>query len=196
MPKIVDHAQRRAEIIDATLTLIAAEGVTAVTSRGLAKHLGISNGALWRYFDDKADLLAAAYRTVVTNTNKRAAAALEGAHGAEAVLAFVQALLPLTDIAGQEAKVVVGFWGLAAADRAASSLGRPELQEWDKQIEVLLHRARQAGEVRNETPVRALTTMLLSYVVNTQVEYVFQGPEITRNILQPVAEILQTFRTG
>lgn len=51
MPKIVDHEERRQQIVDTFLTLVErGRGLDAASSRALAAELGISNSLLWRYF--------------------------------------------------------------------------------------------------------------------------------------------------
>ena len=62
MPKVVDHDQRRAEILHRSLPLFAAEGYGRVTMRGLAGHLGVSTGVLYHYFDGKEALFASMLR--------------------------------------------------------------------------------------------------------------------------------------
>lgn len=195
MPRVVDREARRAEAVDALLDLIADEGIAAATSRSLAHRLGMSNGALWRYFRDKDHLLSTAYRTVVERTNLRAEAALEGLDGVRAVQTLVTQLLPLDKTSQKEARVVVNFWGSAATNASASSgLGRPELAEWGARITTLLLAAIDAGELRTDTPVPVVATMLLSYTVSAQVEFVFQGRDAHPDISRPVSDLLDAFR--
>ncbi|MCJ2070457.1 TetR/AcrR family transcriptional regulator [Methylobacterium sp. J-030] len=49
-------------LIDAALDLLAAEGVDALSLRGVARRVGVSAMAPYRYFPDKAALLAAVAR--------------------------------------------------------------------------------------------------------------------------------------
>ena len=60
MPKIVDHAERRAEILEATRRVILKRGLDGVTMRNIAAEVGKSTGLVNHYFDDKGDLLVAA----------------------------------------------------------------------------------------------------------------------------------------
>ncbi|GAT88424.1 AcrR family transcriptional regulator [Paenarthrobacter nicotinovorans] len=62
MPKIVDHAQRRLDLADAALALVASEGVAAVTTRLVAKKRGWTIGVINHYFKSRHDLLLAALR--------------------------------------------------------------------------------------------------------------------------------------
>jgi AcrR family transcriptional regulator len=63
MPKIVDHEQRRADLADAVLRVIATRGDTAaVTNKDVAQEAGCSTGLLAHYFSNQHDLLIAALR--------------------------------------------------------------------------------------------------------------------------------------
>lgn len=62
MPKIVDHEQRRSEIADAALRLVAQGGTNAVTTRNAAEEAGWSAGTVNHYFDSRDHLLLGALR--------------------------------------------------------------------------------------------------------------------------------------
>ena len=58
----VDHDSRREEVAGAAAALIANEGLEALTTRALAKALGCSIGVLSHYFNNKEDIVIAAFR--------------------------------------------------------------------------------------------------------------------------------------
>lgn len=63
MPKIVDHEQRRRQLADAVLRVIARRGgVAGVTNREVAAESGWSTGILAHYFKGQHDMLLAALR--------------------------------------------------------------------------------------------------------------------------------------
>jgi len=57
MPKLADHEQRRAQITDALLRVVAAQGLHAVTMRGVAQEAGVSLRLVQYYFETKERLL-------------------------------------------------------------------------------------------------------------------------------------------
>ena len=193
MPKVVDYAKRRIEIVDALLELIAQEGMGAATSRALAKHLGVSNGALWRYFKDKDDLLAATYQTVLDKSNLRVVRAIAGRTGVDAVLAMMETFFPLTPELQDEAKVVLAFWGVAAMNSTQATHGNPEMVEWSDEFAILLDEAIKAGELRPDTPAEALGNILMSVGTNAQVDYVFRGDDGAARMAE-VRQLIDTFR--
>src|SRR5689334_14842717 len=111
LPKIVDHDQRRSEIVEAFLSVVARKGLPAATSRAIAAELGVGTGALWHYFDGFDAVTAAAYQRVFERTNIRIDGAATGLRGLAATEAVMREILPLGKETLDEAQVVVGFWG-------------------------------------------------------------------------------------
>ncbi|MGW4379766.1 TetR/AcrR family transcriptional regulator [Kitasatospora sp. NPDC004531] len=60
MPKLVDHEERRALIVDALLRDAARTGLHSVTMRSVAQEAGVSVRLVQYYFDTKEQLLLAA----------------------------------------------------------------------------------------------------------------------------------------
>ncbi len=58
--KKVDHDQRRLEVAVAAATIIADQGLEALTTRNLAKAMGCSIGVLSHYFLNKDETVIAA----------------------------------------------------------------------------------------------------------------------------------------
>lgn len=56
MPKIVDHEQYRKELLHKCFDLFAQKGYAAITTRELARGLGVSTGTLYYYFPRKEEL--------------------------------------------------------------------------------------------------------------------------------------------
>ncbi len=56
MPRVVDHEEQRAAILDGCFDLFARKGYGSVTMRGAARELGVSTGTLYHYFDSKEEL--------------------------------------------------------------------------------------------------------------------------------------------
>lgn len=71
MPKLVDHDERRAHIIDALLRTAAQKGLHAVTMRSVAVEAGFSLRLVQYYFDTKEQLLLAALARLATRMGER-----------------------------------------------------------------------------------------------------------------------------
>jgi AcrR family transcriptional regulator len=57
------RAVRRAEIVDATLDILAQHGLHAWTTAALAERVGVSEATLFRHFADKEEILTEALRS-------------------------------------------------------------------------------------------------------------------------------------
>lgn len=65
MPKIVDHTQRRFEIVQALWQVIATRGVEGVSLREVAQAAGVSIGRIQHYFDSREELVLAGLERLI-----------------------------------------------------------------------------------------------------------------------------------
>ena len=64
-------AERPAEIIRAALEVFAQKGFSAARMEDIARQAGVSGGTIYRYFENKEDVLKAAVRETLVNTLHR-----------------------------------------------------------------------------------------------------------------------------
>ncbi|UFQ18922.1 MULTISPECIES: TetR/AcrR family transcriptional regulator [Streptomyces] len=93
MPKRVDHAQRRAHVIDALVRVAAVEGLHAVTLRAVAAEAGMSLNLVQYYFQTKAQLLHAALERLQQQSRARWSDRLDGLPHPVTAHAFMEAFL-------------------------------------------------------------------------------------------------------
>jgi AcrR family transcriptional regulator len=134
VPKIVDHHQRRLELVDATWRIIAERGIDAATMREIAAAAGFTNGALKPYFDSKDRLLDFAFEHIFDQTNRRMQAATAGLAGREALRAYCHEILPLDDERLAEARVAIAFWNRAVRDPAKAALHERSMDQWRRAL--------------------------------------------------------------
>lgn len=65
MPKIVDKAQKRYEIADASKELLLQKGIAQLTVSEVAKHAGIGKGTIYQYFKSKDDIVFAIFNALI-----------------------------------------------------------------------------------------------------------------------------------
>jgi AcrR family transcriptional regulator len=172
VPKLVDHQQRRTEIIDATLRLVARDGLGGATTRAIAKELGVANGAVGHYFTNQDALLAATYEEVFARTNARAAERAAGLKGLDALLATLRELLPMEAATVDEARIVVCFWGRITTDEGLRTLLPKEHQAWTRSTQEMLEQAIEAHDLRAEAEPAPLAELLVTTVHAMQVRVV------------------------
>lgn len=76
MPKVVNHALVRAELLEAGFRVFARQGYAAVSMRKLAAELGTSTGTLYHYFEGKQAFFEQMVRHVAAIDVRRALAAI------------------------------------------------------------------------------------------------------------------------
>lgn len=98
MPKIVDHAERREEILEATRRVILKHGLGGVTMRKIAAEVGKSTGLVNHYFEDKSGLLLATLEASMKEFGRQIDEhAADAAPGRPSVRALLKAALPGDD---------------------------------------------------------------------------------------------------
>ncbi|MGX5717259.1 TetR/AcrR family transcriptional regulator [Arthrobacter sp. MAHUQ-56] len=170
MPKIVDHDERRLELVDATWRIIARNGLEGATMREIAMEAGFANGALKPYFPTKDTLLEFAFGHVFNRTNQRIAEVTRGKSGMDALRAFCLEVLPLDEERINEARIVIPFWQKAVNDPQKADIHRQSMEEWLAAIRGHLTEARDAGEVRTAVDDSLLAGQLLNMMLGAQIE--------------------------
>jgi len=62
--KAEERPDRRAQILDGVLTVLARDGIAGVSMRAVAREAGVALGLVHYYFDDKTSLIAASLRQI------------------------------------------------------------------------------------------------------------------------------------
>lgn len=169
MPKIVDHDERRLELVDATWRIIARLGIEGATMREIALEAGFANGALKPYFPTKDTLLEFAFGHVFNRTNQRIGRITEGKSGLSALRAFCLEVLPLDEERVNEARIVIPFWQKAINDPQKAEIHQESMERWLAAIRRYLAEARDAGDVSAGVDDATLASQLLNMLLGAQI---------------------------
>jgi AcrR family transcriptional regulator len=169
VPKIVDHDQRRLELVDATWRIIARHGIEGATMREIALEAGFANGALKPYFPTKDDLITFAFGHVFNRTNQRIAGTSAGKAGLEALRGFCREVLPLDEDRINEARIVIPFWQKALTDSAKAELHETSMNQWRSAMRGHLREARNRGEVTSAIGDEDIVNQLMSMLLGAQI---------------------------
>jgi AcrR family transcriptional regulator len=148
MPKIVDHAERRRDIIAATWRVMTREGLTNTTMREIAKEARCSTGVLSHYFTDRADILASALIAAHLGVRARIDHKIRDARGLAALRLFMIEVLPLNDQGLREARIEACFWGEAIGNDALMKIQNEEVDNFCKRVRAILVQAESENEIR------------------------------------------------
>jgi AcrR family transcriptional regulator len=107
------HDERRQQIAALSCRLIASRGLDGLTIRTVAAEIGFSTAVITHYFHNKRDLLRHTYEFAASRAVSR-----EGnSHAYPADLwEYLSAILPIDEIAIENWRVFIAFWGAAYGD--------------------------------------------------------------------------------
>lgn len=96
MPRLVDHDQRRAQIVTAVWAIIATRGIQAVSLRTVAAEAGVSVGRIQHYFATKEELVRHGCTVMLERARREFASGIEGLAPADALRVLVHRAVPTT----------------------------------------------------------------------------------------------------
>lgn len=175
MPKIVDHDERRRDLVQATLRIIVRQGLNGATMRDIAAEAGFANGVIKTYFGTKADLLAATYLYVFEATNSRVEASTLGLRGLEALQAFAREVLPVSPALHDEARVVLAYLSEVAQNPEHARATARTVELWRGWIVNWLTEARADDRLRAEAGIGPEADILLTYLLGAQTAAIIGG---------------------
>ncbi|MFI6298936.1 TetR/AcrR family transcriptional regulator [Nonomuraea sp. NPDC050790] len=164
MPKIVDHDERRRDVLSAASKVIVRDGIDAATTRAIAKEAGLSNGVLSHYFADKDEILLSALRESHRRIRERLTGKVGELRGLAALRVVLLDNLPLDQERTEETRLEVSFWSRSLASGELAEVQRAEAGELRAAVHGLLVEARAAGEVRADADLDDATEHLLALV--------------------------------
>ncbi|MEO3861367.1 TetR family transcriptional regulator C-terminal domain-containing protein [Acrocarpospora sp. B8E8] len=198
MPKIVNHEERRQEVVAAARRIILRDGIEAATTRAIAKEAGYSNGVLTHYFTDKDDILLSALQSSHRRITARLTAKLAGRTGLTALREVLLDNLPLDEERVQETGLEIGFWARSISSPALLQVQREEAADLRRLIRTLLQSARDTGELTTQENLDDITERLLALVDGLSVHRLLYPADNTRmeRIMQSELDRLTHGRTS
>ncbi|NUU07626.1 TetR/AcrR family transcriptional regulator [Leifsonia sp. C5G2] len=152
MPKVIDHDQRRSDIIDVTWGLIVKGGLEAATMREIAAEAGFANGALKHYFPGKDEIIQGTYDRALGMMSSTVESAVDGKTGLEALKAIVYASAPTTPESITAGRVLLSFWERALSNQDLHASYRTHLVSWRTGLASYLAQGRADGDIVTDTP--------------------------------------------
>jgi AcrR family transcriptional regulator len=157
MPRLVDHDARKRELLDASLALVASEGIEAATLRRLARAADCTTGAITYYFEGRDALLVAMLRRAHQTTGARMLrAAGRGASPRDRLWGVLMEALPLDPERLAEWRVWLAFWGAAAGNPALVEENLARYAEWRALLQTLV---RDLAGTQADLPLRVEALM-------------------------------------
>ena len=162
------HEQRRLEIADAVLAVVAKRGLPAVSLAEVAAEAGISAGRVQYYFPTKRDLVAAAFvRGNAQNAERirqRVGQDLETAPPRVVLTAVLAELIPVDPATRAQMRVRQWFNSQALSDEDIAERLRPEYATFHEQMTTLIRREQDAERIPTGTDAHDTAVSLVALV--------------------------------
>ena len=169
MPRIIDHDQRRRDIVEVAKKLIIEGGFEAATMRSIVTAAGFANGALKRYFASKDAIVAATFESVLAETGERMQSLDPELAPMAALRAFVRAGLPLEDHEIASARVLIALWNHSLTNRELARRYAELLGGWRADLALRVAAARGREEAADAPAIAALADEIISVTVGAHV---------------------------
>jgi AcrR family transcriptional regulator len=181
VPKIVDHDQRREEIVAAVWRVIARDGIANTTMRQIAMEAGYSNGVLAHYFSNKEDLMASALLMAHRGVRERTDRRIGRRRGLDALRTLMVEALPLTKQGLIEAKIEASFWGEALGSRSLRRLQNREVDGFRERMRARLAEAETDGELADGIDLDLVAHECLVLVDGLSIQAVMYPAQASRD---------------
>jgi AcrR family transcriptional regulator len=179
-PKLGVAPLRRAEIVRATIRCLARDGYSALTMKRVAREARVSQGILHYYFADKRAILVAALESVMTDLDRRVAAAQSrgGKDARGRLQALVEACLRLALEERAFWIVFVEFWGEMMHDRRLRDINAALYERTRRQIGAIVAQGVRTGRFRR-VDVRRAGAVILGLVDGVSLQLTFDPAAFT-----------------
>lgn len=142
MPKIIDHEERRREIVKVAKRLILEGGFEAATMRSLAAEAGFANGALKHYFSGKESIIAATFESVLQEMAPegwpKASDKRTPEEARQQLRQRVVRSMPLNEFSISAGRVLLVLWDHAVSNPDLAETYRAFFKNWHDSMSVLL----------------------------------------------------------
>ncbi len=187
MPKVVAEyrSQARDRIVAAAQTVFHRLSFSRATMDDIAREVGVSKGALYRYFRSKSELLAEIQRRNRGRILARWESLLDGGDVAEGIVNSIDQLF-----SGEvDPSIWVELIGAAAGDPSLRAAMRLDQREDRRMMRDFLKRLEERGRIRPVRDRKVVAEIVLTVLAGSVVEIILHGsPNRTRR------ELVRTLR--
>ncbi|TDE58631.1 TetR family transcriptional regulator [Nonomuraea mesophila] len=172
------HEQRRNEIADAVLAIVADRGLAAVSLTEVAAQAGISPGRVQHYFPAKRQLIEAAFERgnelSSVRIRQRAGSDLDAADPRLVLTTVLTELIPYDATTEAHMRVRQSFHALGFAEESIAARMRVLYAEFHRRLADLIRKDQRAGRVSAEVDASG-TALSLVALAEGLAAYVLTG---------------------
>lgn len=163
----------RCKLLDATIDIVASEGVAGVTFAKVSGNAGLSRGLCSFHFENKEQLMLEALRMLYEKNDKAWRSALTASEAVpeRRLAAMIKVLLspPVAD--PRALAVLVAYWGIAPHRETYLELFTDGDLAYEESVEEVMRELANGQEVIHGMSLRAIAVMLTSMIDGIHVQY-------------------------
>ncbi|WLQ12390.1 transcriptional regulator BetI [Hahella aquimaris] len=153
MPKIVVEAEKKEQLIEATLKSVEAYGIQGTTINSISRYAGVSTGIISHYFGGKQALMEATVRYLLgalkESLLKELAKSTNGSPHSR-LLSIVEANFSKLQVSERAAKTWMAFWAQAMHDPRLARLQRVNERRLFSNLKVSLREILPPSQVEDQ----------------------------------------------
>lgn len=161
MPRIVDHDQRRREICDVLLDVVADHGIPAVTIRGVARRGGWSTGVISHYFKSRQDLLLGGLRRAAEHLDDYNRKVLTTLEGIAAIEHLLEGSIPIDGRRVALCRIFFFFYNEAMHQEEIKKEIESYLAGWRSSVAKAIRQSQRKGDFPENLDSRQAATDLI-----------------------------------
>lgn len=167
--------ERRAVTVEAVIALAAEQNPGEITTAAIARHMGLTQGALFRHFPSKDAILQAVMEWVAERLLARVDKA---AQAAASPLAALEAIfMTHIDFIAQHPGVPRMLFGelQRAVDTPAKRMARTLIDRYGKRLSALIEQGKAQGELAAEVNTAAAATLFIGAIQGLVMQSLLAG---------------------
>ncbi len=193
-PKHLPANERRAFTVEAVLELAAKQNPAEITTAEIAKHMGLTQGALFRHFPTKDAILQAVMGWV---SERLLARVDQAAASSPSPLAALQAVfMAHVDFVAEHPGVPRMLFGKlqSTGDSATKRMAQTLLRHYGQRLQPLFKAGIALGELDAELDIEAATVLFVGSVQGLVMQSLLAGN--TRRIRRDAPGVFAIYRRG
>ena len=196
MPRIVDHEERRREVANAVLRVVARSGLNGVTMREVAAASGWSTGVLNHYFEDKRHLLHEALVEISRQAGHNLSKAAKSRRAPLSTLrALLEESLPLDSRRAALCQIFSYFYGEGAAGGSTAEELSAYYAVWRGFVRDAIIAGQADGSIRSDLDPHLTAEVLVSVADGLGLQATFDPrtlpPKRQRQQIEAVIDMLR-----
>jgi AcrR family transcriptional regulator len=180
MPRIVDRDERRREICDVLLDIVAEVGIAGATIRAVADRSGWSTGVIGHYFRDRRDLLLGGMRRAGDIGAEYAKGVLSNMSGLQAIELLLENLIPIDRRRLALNRIFLFFYAEALRNDELRREIESYLLDWRKAVARAVHRAQDSGDLPKDLDPKQVAQDLVGMADGLSIHAMFDQEIMAR----------------